>query len=168
MTRKPRSPVRILIHRTRATGLRGSECGLGRCSVELHYGIVSGCYCFFYWLLGGCVGNWVEIHPPKQSHNAFRHNTDPISTSKTANRATDLAIESLWCFLNQYIRTLEYSIAFLDTTKSQWRRKERKRNKKRLANWNSKARWRKTKRVSFLLYFKFELDFLCVVWLEIS
>ena len=68
------------------------------------------------------------------SHNAFRHNTDPISTSKTANRATDLAIESLWCFLNQYIRILEYSIAFLDTTKSQWRRKERKRNKKRLAN----------------------------------
>ena len=140
MTRKPRSPVRILIHRTRATGLRGSECGLGRCSVELHYGIVSGCYCFFYWLLGGCVGNWVEIHPPKQSHNAFRHNTDPISTSKTANRATDLAIESLWCFLNQYIRILEYSIAFLDTTKSQWRRKERKRNKKRLPNLNSKAR----------------------------
>ena len=50
-------------------------------------------------LLGGCVGNWVEIHPPKQSHNAFRHNTDPVSTSITANRATDLATESLWWFL---------------------------------------------------------------------
>ena len=45
------------------------------------------------------AGNWVEIHPPKQSHNAFRQNADPVSTSKTANRTTDLATESLWWFL---------------------------------------------------------------------
>ena len=45
------------------------------------------------------AGNWVEIHPPKQSHNAFRHNAGPVSTTKTANRATDLATESLWCLL---------------------------------------------------------------------
>ena len=62
-------------------------------------GLFWGCYCFVSWLLGGCVGNWIEIHPLKQSHNAFRHNTDPISTSKTADRATDLATESLWWFL---------------------------------------------------------------------
>ena len=46
-------------------------------------------YCFFYWLLGGCAGNWVEINPPKRSHNAFRHDTDPVSTTKrTKERQT--------------------------------------------------------------------------------
>ena len=29
-----------------------------------------------------CLRNWAKIRPPKQFHNAFQHNTDPVSTSK--------------------------------------------------------------------------------------
>jgi len=65
-----------------ATGMRGSECGPGRCRVELHYGIVLGMLLLLLLAVRRLRRNWVEIHPPKQSHNAFRHNTDPVSTSK--------------------------------------------------------------------------------------
>ena len=35
---------------------------------ELHHGL----------LLRGCVGNWVEMPSPKQSHSAIRYDTDPV------------------------------------------------------------------------------------------
>ena len=35
----------------------------------------------FYWLLRGCVGNWVEMPSPKQSHSAIRYDTDPVASS---------------------------------------------------------------------------------------
>ena len=35
----------------------------------------------FYCLSQGCLGNWVKIRHPKQSHGAFRHNTAPVSRS---------------------------------------------------------------------------------------
>ena len=54
---------------------------LGRRCAKLPYGTVLGK--LFHWWMRGCVGNWVKIRPPppKQSHNAVRHNTDPVSNA---------------------------------------------------------------------------------------
>ena len=72
---KPSKGVHVMI-------IYRSKGRLGRRCAELPYGTVLGK--LFYWWIRGCVGNWVKIRPPKQSHNAVRHNTDPVSkaTSK--------------------------------------------------------------------------------------
>lgn len=54
------------------------------CCFELYYDTVLGTILFLWWIYRGCVGNWVKIFPPKQSHSAVRQNNDPIAqtTSK--------------------------------------------------------------------------------------
>ena len=53
-----------------------SFLGLVSCRIELwdYFGDVAFCY----WLSRRCKGHWVQIRPPKQSHNAIRNNTDPV------------------------------------------------------------------------------------------
>ena len=69
---KPSKGVHVMII-CRSNGRLGRRCA------ELPYGTVLGK--LFHWWTRGCVGNWVKIRPPKQSHDADRHNTDPVSSA---------------------------------------------------------------------------------------
>ena len=69
---KPSKGVHVLV-------ICGSNGRLGRRCDELPYGTVLGK--LFHWWIRGCVGNWVKIRPPKQSHSVVRHNTDPVSNA---------------------------------------------------------------------------------------
>ena len=51
---------------------------LSRCCFELYYDTVLMTISFLWWLYQGCVGNWVKIFPPKQSHSAVRHDNGGV------------------------------------------------------------------------------------------
>ena len=46
--------------------------------VSCHHGTILKTLPLFYWLSRRWKGHWVQIRPPKQSHNAIRNNTDPV------------------------------------------------------------------------------------------
>ena len=49
--------------------------------VMLYCVVESKCYFFFHRALRSCDGNWVQIRPLRQSHNAMRYKTDPVPSA---------------------------------------------------------------------------------------